>query len=973
MYSNTTNRFGLSLVQNLGCRVPSCVSSRWWRCETRHSSAFAIFFKLFVAFLVLITCQSSLVMGQGSSVNHHASVDGRFAVQFPVPPNGKSLTVMKSGLDGEFTEEFIQCDDWKFSVEYSLSPQRQALDSRSREQELAKRFDIVSSKQEANREPFLESYSFVLKKDGLTALMQVHITASGEYRLVIAERQKAKSVNYSKEERQRFLDSFRLLALHPVEGEAYRGNLLGLEMQWIPPGSFRMGSPHTETGRNSGEAQVDVTFSSGFWLGKTELTQEQWMKLPATAAFVGKKQNGIGPRFPAYGMKDSEAIEFCELLTEYERAAGHIDGQWTYTLPTEAQWEYACRGGSSAIFYFGNDPKKLPENAWFSENSNRMVHEVARKKPNPFGLYDICGNLNEFCLDLTGYADAMPGGTDPLVTSKAAFLMSRGGSFESEMVHCRSASRTNSGYVGMRIALVRTSTLSGLAPRQMVRTNNNQRHLDIIRQQMTSVSPLVVKSTERPANIAAESNRLGIEMIWCEPGIFLMGSPIGHPAHQPTESPVLTGISNGFWMTTTEVTTEAVVRILELDVNAQEKLSKMPYRTHWARVNEFCRKLNENLEVQNVPKGYSFRLPTEAEWEYACKAGTNTQFFWGEQYENGNRYSYSPSQPKFESDGNLFGIGMPLPAPVEQGNRLTYVATYAPNPWGFTEIIGNAPEWCLDSFDKTLSGGWDPLCGYGDPSVRVVRGRSSWARDQRSIATPNVNRPTEFEGLPGFRVVLAKDVSNTSLPEFVRDTRIELSPDMLSELATAQFAEKFSYSAFQNNTIQTVFQIPIDVISESDIYLEAAFQEAMSTMPPSVSKRISLLTDISSLLKEERDAYRQVRLAAEREASRKIVSLIRSRLSREEFEKFSVGWMILFGPSESTLIKIGYSKDDSKKMSYLFKPLESGRVSGDDEIYDSGVGVADMIEACFDDELKRIWKLTAESTHPDLLAKIRQP
>ena len=119
----------------------------------------------------------------------------------------------------------------------------------------------------------------------------------------------------------------------------------GIKLCWCPPGKFTMGSPAGEPERRPGEDQVEVTLSKGFWMGKYEVTQRQWKRV--IGEFPAKLTAGEGDDFPVYTVNFAEAEGFCRKLTERARAAGDLPTEWEVRLPTEAQWEYACRAGTT--------------------------------------------------------------------------------------------------------------------------------------------------------------------------------------------------------------------------------------------------------------------------------------------------------------------------------------------------------------------------------------------------------------------------------------------------------------------------------------------------------------------------------------------------------------------------------------------------------------------------------------------------
>ena len=225
---------------------------------------------------------------------------------------------------------------------------------------------------------------------------------------------------------------------------------LKLELIWIEPGTFVMGSASEEAGRNKAEGpQTTVTFARGFWLGRTPVTQEQYLKL------IGSNPSQFteaGLSAPVERVSWLDAVDYCQKLNQREREAGRLPKGYVYGLPTEAQWEYACRAGTTGP-YAGN-PDSM---AWHKGNSGSTTHPVAEKQPNAWGLYDMYGNVLQWCSDW--YGD-YPGGTvvDPTGPSHGYFRMARGGSWRVELFRSASRSGGSSGRrdytLGFRLALI---------------------------------------------------------------------------------------------------------------------------------------------------------------------------------------------------------------------------------------------------------------------------------------------------------------------------------------------------------------------------------------------------------------------------------------------------------------------------------------------------------------------------------------
>jgi formylglycine-generating enzyme required for sulfatase activity len=280
----------------------------------------------------------------------------------------------------------------------------------------------------------------------------------------------------------------RVLANSPesdaAQMKAYRepisGTDVGFEMLPIPAGEFVMGSPDSEARRNANEGPEHPVKIEPFWMGKCEVTwneyelfqfpalergtnvptermdRELWLAfpdlIPANAApgtnpYVGKESDavsrpttpyvemsfGMGKEgFPAISMTHYAAVKYCKWLTA---KTGHF-----YRLPTEAEWEYACRAGTRTTFSFGDDPAKLEEHAWFFANADGKYQKVGKKKANPWGLHDMHGNVAEWVLD--AYVDTYSKVTAPYVPGTEEYPhVARGGSWDDDPEKLRSAAR----------------------------------------------------------------------------------------------------------------------------------------------------------------------------------------------------------------------------------------------------------------------------------------------------------------------------------------------------------------------------------------------------------------------------------------------------------------------------------------------------------------------------------------------------
>jgi formylglycine-generating enzyme required for sulfatase activity len=223
-------------------------------------------------------------------------------------------------------------------------------------------------------------------------------------------------------------------------------------MVWIQPGSFNLGSPASEIGRYKDEGpQNQVTIEHGYWLSKYEVQQTEFENV---MGFNPSRAKGT-PKAPVETVTWFEAVTYCQRLTEQARESKRLPDGYEYRLPTEAEWEYACRAGTETAYNFGDNAKDLSLYGWWSNNSGATPSQVGLLRPNPWGLYDMHGNVFEWCL--TEYK-AYPGGE--IRNLRIDYRAVRSGAFICPREIVRSAcrfesapSRSSSWLTGFRVAL----------------------------------------------------------------------------------------------------------------------------------------------------------------------------------------------------------------------------------------------------------------------------------------------------------------------------------------------------------------------------------------------------------------------------------------------------------------------------------------------------------------------------------------
>jgi formylglycine-generating enzyme required for sulfatase activity len=466
-----------------------------------------------------------------------------------------------------------------------------------------------------------------------------------------------------------------------------------IELQFLSYGSFTMGS--TSGPANEQPARA-VTLTDIVYMGRHEVTQAQYQSVMGSnpSYFVGALAPDAARR-PVEQVSFDEAVAFCAALTAAERAAGRLPEGFVYRLPTEAEWEYACRAGTTTPWHTGASLTTAQAN-FLGARANAtwtmgQTAAVGSYAPNAFGLYDMHGNVAEWCLD--GFAAYTAGAvSDPFVAAGATRVV-RGGAFGSgyAATDCRSAVRSGgpstfrSISLGFRVVLARPK-------------------LD-------------------PA----------LNMVAISPGTFMMGSMAGLLQEQPVHQVTLT---RPFWMGKHEVTQAQYQAVVGSNPSYFVLGSLAPSRpveqVTWLDAVAYCQALTALEQAAGrVPPGYQYRLPTEAEWEYCCRAGTTTEWNTGT--------SLSMTQANFN-----IALG-----------QTAVVGSYAPNAFGLHDMHGNVLEWCLDTYALYAPGSvTDPLVTGG--LNRVIRG-GSWNNIDfycRS-ATRHLSSPGFTLNSIGFRVVLA--------------------------------------------------------------------------------------------------------------------------------------------------------------------------------------------------------------------------
>ena len=474
-----------------------------------------------------------------------------------------------------------------------------------------------------------------------------------------------------------------------IESKIDLGKGVKLEMVLIPAGKFMMGSPGSEIGRKNNEKQHEVTLTNPYYMGKHEVTQEQWQAVMGNNPSIFK-----GANLPVTNVSWNDSHDFIKKL--------NANTNGSYRLPTEAEWEYACRAGTKTAFYFGEILTNSDANI---DGASTKTGE--RYKPNAFGLYDMHGNVWEWCNDW--YSSLQDGVvTDPKGAATGYLRVLRGGSFAGNESGARSSVRSfltpTDRVANLGFRLARTAELK-------VENSPKVHKPDLAAEVMPALGNILVapftesKAKEIQKAVAKnlqkeveEKEDLGkgikLEMVLIPAGKFMMGSPASEKSRSNDETQHEVTLTKPFYMGKYEVTQEQWEVVMGNNPSVIKELWLPVTNVSWNECKEFIKKLNTKTDG-------GYRLPTEAEWEYACRAGTTTAYSFGELIT-----------PK-DANHKESNIGKPMA-----------VGSYKPNTFGLYDMHGNVMEWCEDWYAAYSREAVTDLKGAATGDRRVLRGGS---------------------------------------------------------------------------------------------------------------------------------------------------------------------------------------------------------------------------------------------------------
>jgi formylglycine-generating enzyme required for sulfatase activity len=392
-----------------------------------------------------------------------------------------------------------------------------------------------------------------------------------------------------------------------VEEKADLGKGIKLDLVLIPAGKFKMGSPASEKGRRDNETLHEVTLTKPFYTGKYEVTQEQW------EAVMGKNPSiKKGAKLPVTNVSWGGCQDFIKKLNAKTNGG--------YRLPTEAEWEYACRAGTTTAYSFGDSLTKSDANYGAVEANTEVVGSY---KPNAFGLFDMHGNVWEWCKDWYGYYPALAV-ADPEGPASGTRRVFRGGSIGNHESFARSSYRAltspSNRYYADGFRLARTADakvavapeIANPKPEEIMQATGDLLVAPFNEAKAKEEQKSAAKSLQKEVEEKAYLGKgIKLDLVLIPAGKFLRGLPL--------ELKQGVTISKPFYIGKYEVAQDQWEGVMGNNPSIR-KGAKLPVTdVSWEDCQDFIKKLNAKTSG-------GYRLPTEAEWEYACRAGTMTAY-----------------------------------------------------------------------------------------------------------------------------------------------------------------------------------------------------------------------------------------------------------------------------------------------------------------------------------------------------------
>ena len=497
-------------------------------------------------------------------------------------------------------------------------------------------------------------------------------------------------------EENNIVDIVATMAEHKDETYIETAKGINLKMIYVEGGTFAMGSNSVF----DNEKPVHNVTLDSYYIGETEITQAQWR------AVMGTNPSGYtGDNRPVECVSWDDAQAFCKKLSE-------LTGK-RYVLPTEAQWEYAARGGNKSKGYTYSGSNNIDKVAKY--NSSEGHSNVKSKKPNELGIYDMSGNVDEWCSDWyssSSYSSSSQ--TNPQGPKSGSSRVLRGGGwFDYYACNCRVASRRNgnlshpNSYCGFRVVCLPDDATS------IVMETPKGTDIKIAKDLNTNIESKGETYTETAKGI-------NLRMIYVEDGTFAMGSNSGESDEKPVHNVTL----DSYYIGETEITQAQWRAVMGTNPSVYTGDNRPVENVSWHDAQEFCKKLSELT-------GKRYVLPTEAQWEYAARGGNQSK---GCTYSGSNNID---EVAKYNSSGGH-----------------SNVKSKKPNELGIYDMSGNVCEWCSDWIGSYSSSSQTNPQGPSSGSYRVFRGGSwDFYASGCRVAYRNGGSPSNANDFCGFRVV----------------------------------------------------------------------------------------------------------------------------------------------------------------------------------------------------------------------------
>ena len=592
-------------------------------------------------------------------------------------------------------------------------------------------------------------------------------------------------------------------------------NSVGMTLTLLPAGELSTKASRWSANVSGPQTQATpLEIPDSFFMGTCEVTNGQYYQVMQSLQHRYKPANR-----PATKVQWAQAVEFCRRLSaiETEQQLGHV-----YRLPTELEWEYACRAGTQTAYSFSGADLKLMSHGWFANNANGASHAVGTRKANPWGLFDMHGNVWEWCAD--SFEFTALGNRAPSLLTTDELRVRRGGGWRSQAEHCRSdvrrglASNRALADVGFRVVMTRSqtparvATTGGRPQAQSVKSNplleippEPTRVVVQIASADTATAPpnaggsppvpdsraapVRTPTPQPPVSTAAvpappivkkpaprtssprqtESNRppkllprdylinsIGMTMRRVTAGVWLSADPQPGDVTTDIKTSQPLRVEQPFYIGIHEVTQEQFQAIMGTNPSRFRSPHHPVETVHWYAAEIFCKKLSALDEEMSA--GRRYRLPTETEWEYCCRAAESsaTTSPSNRDWRNLNFWCANNSGQRAIDAANFFQIA-PQHYPdqlLSNGCRTHPVGQKRPNRWSLFDMQGNVWEWCsnVPLSDSNAEGGQ----GTADSMAphRIIRG-GSWY-DVPDLCQPSSRTklaPNDEYDNVGFRVV----------------------------------------------------------------------------------------------------------------------------------------------------------------------------------------------------------------------------